>query len=183
VDYFTKWVEAEPTENITAKDVIKFLINVFARHGVPQVITTDNGVQFTADMTKIFLDLYDVYVKFTSTYHPESNGLTENRDKEIGKMLRLLSKKHREWDEVLPSALWALRTTKNSVTNHSSFELVYGREDQQPFDIAARPTKGVNKTSDEILLEKFVNHYLWKLLLMLRMQINIGLLVEKKSTV
>ena len=28
VDYFTKWVEAEPTENITSYDVIKFLINV-----------------------------------------------------------------------------------------------------------------------------------------------------------
>ena len=161
VDYFTKWVEAEPTENVTSKEVIKFLINVFARHGVPQVITTDNGVQFTSDMTKIFLDLYDVYVKFSTTYHPETNGLTENRNKEIGKLLRLLSEKHKEWDEVLPSALWALRTTKNSVTNHSSFELVYGREDQQPFDIAARPTIGINKSSDEILLEKFVNHYLW----------------------
>jgi len=161
VDYFTKWVEAEPTENITSKDVIKFLIKVFSRHGVPQVITTDNGVQFTSDMTKIFLDLYDVYVKFTSTYHPESNGLTENRNKEIGKLLRLLGKKHKEWDEILPSALWALRTTKNVVTNHSSFELVYGREDQQPFDIAARPTKSVNKSSDEVLLEKFTNHYLW----------------------
>ena len=104
---------------------------------------------------------YDVYVKFTSTYHPESNGLTENRNKEIGKLLRLLGKKHKEWDEILPSALWALRTTKNVVTNHSSFELVYGREDQQPFDIAARPTKSVNKSSDEVLLEKFTNHYLW----------------------
>ena len=62
---------------------------------------------------------------------------------------------------MLPSALWALRTVKNSTTNHSSFELVYGREDQQPFDIAARPTKGINKSSDEILLEKFINHYRW----------------------
>jgi len=52
--------------------VIKFLINVFARHSVPQVITTDNDVQFTSDMTKIFLDFYNVYMKFTSTYHPES---------------------------------------------------------------------------------------------------------------
>jgi len=163
VDYFTKWVEAEPTENITSYDVVKFLINIFARHGVPQVITTDNGVQFTSDMTKMFLNLYDVYVKFTTTYHPESNGLTENRNKEIGKLLRLLGKKNKDWDEVLPSALWALRTTKNTVTNHSSFELVYGREDQQPFDIAARPTKGVNKSSDEVLLEKFISHYRWTL--------------------
>ena len=161
VDYFTKWVEAEPTENVTSKEVMKFLINVFARHGVPQVITTDNGPQFTSDMTKIFLDLYDVYVKFVTTYLPESNGLVENRNKEIGKLLRLLGEKNKDWDEILPSALWALRTTKNAVTNHSSFELVYGREDQQPFDIAARPTKGINKSSDEVLMEKFVSHYQW----------------------
>ena len=163
VDYFTKWVEAEATETITSQDVIKFLINVFARHGVPQIITTDNGVQFTSDMTKVFLDLYDVYIKFVSTYHPESNGLTENRNKEIGKLLRLLGEKNKDWDEILPSALWTLRTTKNSVTNHSSFELVYGREDQQPFDIAARPTKDLYKSSDEVLLEKFVSHYRWVL--------------------
>jgi len=62
---------------------------------------------------------------------------------------------------VLPSDLWALRTTKNSITKHSSFKLIYGREDQQPFDISARPTKGVNKSSDEIYLEKFINHYRW----------------------
>ena len=34
-------------------------------------------------------------------------------------------------------------------------------EDQQPFDIAARPTKGINKSSDEILLEIFISHYRW----------------------
>ena len=161
VDYFTKWVEAEPTENITSSDIIKFLINVFARHGVPQVITTDNGVQFTSDMTKIFLDLYDVYVKFVATYHPESNGLTENRNKEIGKLLRLLGRKNQDWDEVLPSALWALRTTKNTATGHSSFELVYGREDQQPYDIAIRTIENAGKSYDEILMEKFVRHYQW----------------------
>ena len=163
VDYFTKWVEAEATENITSLDVIRFLINVFSRHGTPQVITADNGVQFTSDMTKIFLDLYDVYIKFTSTYHPESNGLTENRNREIGKYLRLLGTKNRDWDEVLPSALWALRTAQHSVTKHSSFELVYGRQDQQPFEIAANPTKQMGKSTDEVLLEKFINHYRWTL--------------------
>ena len=66
MDYFTKWVEAEPTENVTSKDVIKFLIYVFSRHGVPQTIATENGVQFNSDMTKMFLDLYDVYVRFST---------------------------------------------------------------------------------------------------------------------
>jgi len=50
---------------------------------------------------------------------------------------------------------------KNSVMIRSSFELVYGREDQQPFDIAVQLTKGLYKSSDEVILEKFMSHYQW----------------------
>jgi len=44
-----------------------------------------------------------------------------------------------------------------------SFELVYSRKDQQPFDITAKPTKDINKLSNELLLEIFINHYRWTL--------------------
>ena len=164
VDYFTKWVEAEPTPTITAKDIVYFLSKVFARHGTPQCITVDNGVQFVADLTKIFLDMYDVYIKFTTTYHPESNGLTENRNKEISKEIRLLGETNRDWDLILPSALWAIRTARNNTTKYSSFELLYGRMDQQPFELATiSQTYNMNQSSEELLLEKFCDHYKWVL--------------------
>ena len=164
VDYFTKWVEAEPLATVTSKDVIYFLSRVFARHGTPQVVTTDNGPQFNSELTRIFLDLYDVYIHFSTTYHPETNGMTENRNREIGKYLRLLGQKEKDWDIVLPSALWALRTSRNTATKHSSFELVYGRIDQQPFELATTlPTSNVQATNEEKLLEKFCNHYKWVL--------------------
>jgi len=74
VDYLTKWVEAEATSKVESEDVISFLSKVFSRHGIPEVLVTDNGPQFRSEKTKSFLDLYGVYVHFTSTYHPESNG-------------------------------------------------------------------------------------------------------------
>jgi hypothetical protein len=43
--------------------------------------------------------------KFTITYHWELNGLTENRNWEIGELLRLFGTKEREWDILLLSAL------------------------------------------------------------------------------
>ena len=110
-------------------------------------------------MTKIFLDLSDVYVKFTTIYYPERNGLTEKHNKEISKLLRLLDSKNKDWGGVLSSAFWALRTTKNKETKHSSLELAYDREDQQHFDIASRPTKDINRSSDEVLLENYINYY------------------------
>ena len=77
-----------------------FLLNM-----VYIIITTDNGVQFTYNMTKIFLDLNDVYVKFTFTYHSESNGLEKNRNKEIGKLLWLFGFINKDWDKVFLFAL------------------------------------------------------------------------------
>ena len=109
VDYLTKWVEADPLSTIESKDVISFLMKVFARHGIPEVIVTDNGPQFCSDKTKAFLGLYGVLVQFVTVYHPESNGMVENRNKQIGKYLRLLCNKNTQnWDEILPSTLWAL---------------------------------------------------------------------------
>jgi hypothetical protein len=48
VDYFTKWIEAEPHAKITTINVIKFFKkNIMSRFGVPQKVITENGAQFT----------------------------------------------------------------------------------------------------------------------------------------
>jgi len=163
VDYLTKWVEAEPTRKIESDNVINFLSRVFARHGIPEVLITDNGPQFRSDKTKAFLDLYGVYVHFTTTYHPESNGMVENHNKEIGKYLRILCNNNtNNWDIILPSALWTLRTCKNETTKFSSFELLYGRRDLQPFELTINLDKKSKEESfDEYLIRKFVKHYKW----------------------
>ena len=83
----------------------------------------------------MMIDLYGSWVHFISPHHPESNGMIENRNREVEKILRLLVENETEWDEYLPSALWALRTTKNSKTKFSSFELLYGRRDTWPLEI------------------------------------------------
>ena len=112
-----------------SSDIIRFLVNVLSRHGIPELVITDNGPQLISMQTLGFLDLYNVYVSPTTTYHPETNGKVVNRNKEICKYLRLLSENERDWDELLPTALWALRTTKSEVTGFCSFDLLYGRRD------------------------------------------------------
>ena len=162
VDYLTKWVEAEPLMKTESEDVIRFLTNVFSRHGIPELLITDNGPQLISDKTKAFLDLNDVYVHNVATYHPPSNGEVENRNREIGKYLRLLGTKNKDWDDILPSALWALRTAKNEVTKYSSFELLYGRRDLQPFELTINIDKHHDgETDEEYYLRKFITHNKW----------------------
>ena len=50
VDYFTKWVEAEPLATITTKKVLDFVVNyIVCRYGLPRKIVSDNGTQFDSD--------------------------------------------------------------------------------------------------------------------------------------
>ncbi|MCH93732.1 gag-pol polyprotein [Trifolium medium] len=47
VDYFTKWVEAEPLANISAFNVLCFFKrDILCRFGIPLAAVTDNGTQF-----------------------------------------------------------------------------------------------------------------------------------------
>lgn len=47
IDYFTKWLEAEPMATITSAKVVNFVIkNIICRYGVPYKIIIDNGMQF-----------------------------------------------------------------------------------------------------------------------------------------
>ncbi|KAL0428241.1 UNVERIFIED_CONTAM: hypothetical protein Slati_2998900 [Sesamum latifolium] len=47
VDYFTKWVEAEPLAKIGEKEVMKFIWqNIICQFGIPRVLIADNGTQF-----------------------------------------------------------------------------------------------------------------------------------------
>jgi len=46
INYFTKWIEAEPLASITAHQVQKFVLkNVVCRFGMLNFIITDNGRQ------------------------------------------------------------------------------------------------------------------------------------------
>jgi len=162
VDYTTKWVEASPLKHIESKDVINFLKDVFARHGVPEIIITDNGPQFTSDITKAMIDLYGAWVRFVAPHHQEANCQVENRNREIVKIMRHLCKIQEEWDEYLPAVLWALRTSKSKVTGFSSFELLYGRRDLWPLSVVIPDiSKSPDESEIEYNMRRFIRHQAW----------------------
>ena len=74
MDYFTKWVEAEPLTTITTKQVITFVVkNIICRFGIPKVIITDNGTQFDCIEFKNFCQKYKIDKRYTAVAHPQSN--------------------------------------------------------------------------------------------------------------
>nr|KYP71885.1 Pol polyprotein [Cajanus cajan] len=71
IDYFTKWIEAEPLARITATNVQRFTWKkIICRYGIPQAVTTDNGKQFVDKNFEQFLMQLGIKHKVTSIEHP-----------------------------------------------------------------------------------------------------------------
>jgi hypothetical protein len=137
IDYFTKWVEAEPLTNIRGATCVKFCWeNLICRYGIPKTIVTDNGAQFENDPFKSWCAEYGIEQKLTSVYHPQANGQVEVTNRTIvnGIKTRMEGAKG-NWIWELPSVLWAHRTTESSATGESPYSLVYGAKAVIPVEI------------------------------------------------
>ena len=71
----------------------------------------------------------------TTSYHPQTNGLTERFNHVLCTMLtQYTSKCQNDWDDYLPFVLLAYRTTPQKTTGQTPFYMLYGRNVRFPFD-------------------------------------------------
>ena len=62
----------------TATATIKQLVRcMFAQHGIPETVVSDNGPQFTSDEFTQFCLRNGIHHVLVTPYHPSSNGLVE----------------------------------------------------------------------------------------------------------
>jgi hypothetical protein len=123
VDYFTKWIEAEPLAKITASNILRFFKrDILARFGIPQAVVTDNGTQFTDRKFQEFLAAINTKQHFASVEHPQTNGQAEAANRVILRGLRRrLGDSKKKWVEELHNVLWGYRTTPHSTTGETPF--------------------------------------------------------------
>ena len=78
VDAYSKWPEViRMSSSTSTSETIKVLLSLFARHGLPNKLVSDNGPQFTSDEFKEFmLNCGILHIK-TAPYHPQTNGEAE----------------------------------------------------------------------------------------------------------
>ena len=74
VDSHSKWIEVEVMSSITSEATIEKLGDMFARHGIPQQLVSDNGSQFTSQEFSDFMKGNGIKHTLVALYHPRSNG-------------------------------------------------------------------------------------------------------------
>ena len=113
VDYFTKYMEAEPLATITADKVIRFIYHTIFYHcRVPAKIVSNNETQFDNAKFRRLFDDHKVQKRFSMIARPQTNRQVEvvNKTLKQNSKTRLESNKG-TWPEKLPEVLWAYHTT------------------------------------------------------------------------
>ncbi|XP_024028293.1 uncharacterized protein LOC112093654 [Morus notabilis] len=150
VDYFTKWVKAEPLTTISEAKCTNFIWNnIVCRFGVPHSLVSDNGKQFNNDNTSQFCELLGIHKNFSSVVYPQSNGQVEAVNKIIKITLkRRLDAYKGKWADELPKVLWAYRTTSRTTTGETPFSMAYGFEAVLPVEVSI-PTNRVTRYEED----------------------------------
>ena len=134
VDRFTRWPEAVPISDIKVSTVASaFTLNWVGRHGVPLVITSDRGTQFTSGLWTQMSQSLGCKLLHTTAYHPQSNGLVERMHRRLKEALktRLVGP---DWVGQLPWVLLGLRATIKEDLGCSPAEMVFGSPLSVPGD-------------------------------------------------
>ncbi|XP_037776259.1 uncharacterized protein LOC119573219 [Penaeus monodon] len=96
----TRYPEAFPLKNISAKSICKNLVHMFTTFGIPQEVQSDRGSNFTSELFSKVLQELGIKQTLSTAYHPESQGALERWHQTLKSMLRKFCLENQKcWDE------------------------------------------------------------------------------------
>ena len=137
VDSLTKHAHFLPVNTvITAEGSARqFRDRVWKLHGLPTIIVSDRGPQFTAKFTAEVYWLLGIKAAKTTTYHLQADGQTEWVNQELEQYLHLfVSERQDDWVDLLPMAEFQYNNHIHSSTQQTPFFLKSGQHLRMGFE-------------------------------------------------
>lgn len=88
VDYYSRWIEISHLMSLSSRNVINSFKAIFARMGIPKLVCTDNGTQYTAKEFTEFAEYFGFEHIKSSPHHQSANGEAERAVRTIKNMLK-----------------------------------------------------------------------------------------------
>nr|XP_055062771.1 uncharacterized protein LOC129445823 [Misgurnus anguillicaudatus]XP_055062772.1 uncharacterized protein LOC129445823 [Misgurnus anguillicaudatus] len=174
----TRYPAAYALRSITTKAVVKALTQFISIFGIPKIIQSDNGTNFTSRMFAEVLRVLKVKHNQSSVYHPQSQGVIERFHQTLKSLLRAYCVElSRDWEEGLPWLLLAAREVQQESLGFSPNDLVFGHRVRGPLSVLR---EGLGEEDPPRNLVEYVNGFRRRLFLAgLSAQKNLAVAQEK----
>ena len=170
-DRGSRWFSAYPVSCATAENAANALISWVSDHGVPEIIISDRGTHFEANLFREVCAKLGIEKRRVTAFHPSANGAVERQHRRLKEALKSKSENAaRNWLKHLPMILLGLRNSISEDTKCSAAQIVYGRQlnipnfiFNQEYDVFRNPMPNRNfERKDEFVPESLKNcKYVW----------------------
>jgi transposase InsO family protein len=110
-----------------------YILRIVCLYGVPKKIMFDRGTQFTSRFWERLHETLNAQLRFSSSYHPHTNGQTERVNQILEDMLRASSPQYgRSWVTSLSYAEFSYNNSYQESLKMAPFEMLYGHRCQTP---------------------------------------------------
>ncbi|MGL5708876.1 MAG: integrase catalytic domain-containing protein, partial [Aeromonas sp.] len=162
VDVFSRYMQARALETKSEKEVLCKLEEILCEnHEQPKEIRSDNGLEFKNKRASELANKYKIEWKYSSPYHPETNGSIERHNgKLLTKLKKLTDFGEIDWEQKLKPAIDAVNLSHSRAIEKTPYEVKFGKK---PFlkidaDLNLPPPKKLSKSK----LDKQINDSLDK---------------------
>ncbi|GKC01189.1 reverse transcriptase domain-containing protein [Tanacetum coccineum] len=100
---------------------------------MPKALNSDRGTHFCNYQMERAMKRYGVINRFSTAYHPQTNGQVESTNIVIKLILKkTIGNNRKEWSHKLDDALWAFRTAYKTPLGTTPFRIIYGKARHLP---------------------------------------------------
>ncbi|XP_017480740.1 PREDICTED: uncharacterized protein K02A2.6-like [Rhagoletis zephyria] len=133
VDSYSKWLEVSVVPSASTVAATRVLRQLFATHGLPDKIVSDNGTAFTSEEFKKCMESNLTRHIRSAPFHPATNEQAERMVQSTKNYLKKLDPST-NIDLSLARFLFNQHMTTHSTTNRSPAQLLFNRELKLYFD-------------------------------------------------
>ena len=130
IDIYSKFPEIEIVNSTEAKACIPKLDKVFATHGIPAKLKSDNGPPFNGKEFENYMTALGIEWKPSTSLWPQGNANVESIMRPIGKVMKTSLLEGKNWRQELQRFLLNYCSTPHKTTGVAPCELLFNRQIQ-----------------------------------------------------
>ena len=127
IDAYSQFPEVDIVCSTAAKGTISKLERIFATHGIPRTIRSDNGPPFSSHEFRSYMAEIGTQHQRITPLWPQANSEAENFMKPLTKTIRAACTENKDWRKELYTFLLNYRATLHTTPGYSPSDLLFNR--------------------------------------------------------
>ena len=135
-NFFTKWPMVHALPDQKSLRIAQLLVEEIVPFcGVQEALLSDRGANLLSNLVVGLCDLLGIRKLNTTSYHSQCDGMVERFNRTLKAMLRKHAARFgTQWDNYLPSVLWAYWNAPHETTGEKPSFLLFGLDCRSPIE-------------------------------------------------